>query len=377
MHETHLRRNIMMGCIICAGVSTGAFASPTNTTGGGAAFTAATGALATFPHVDGNVSAIIPDGSGGSYVGGHFVAIGGIARQNLAHITANGTVSAWDPRPNGPVEALHLFGQTLYVGGDYTRIGAGALARQSLAAINITTEAVSLWNPHVTGHVRTILRIGTTVYAGGIFTTHAVGRPQQRNLAAFSSIGAGAPTAWTPNPNNTVSALVRVNQTLYVGGCFSRIGPAQQIRTHLAALPLTGIGNPTAWTANANGTVWAMTRVGGTLYVGGQFTRIGRNHAARARLAAIQLATGNASAWDPSANKDVNTLTRVGSKIYVGGAFTRIGRDHQRHVRLAALSLRSGKALGWSPAANGLVKQVVTSGVQLQVGGLFTILTGP
>ncbi len=69
---------------------------------------------------------------------------------------------------------------------------------------------------------------GNTLIAGGLFTT--IGG-QTRNRIAEIDLTTGAPTAWNPNANNRVSAIVVDGSTIYVGGLFTsdrRRGP----RTH-------------------------------------------------------------------------------------------------------------------------------------------------
>ena len=43
---------------------------------------------------------------GGFYLGGNFTAIGDRLRRNAAHVDANGQVTAWDPNPDGIVNAI-------------------------------------------------------------------------------------------------------------------------------------------------------------------------------------------------------------------------------------------------------------------------------
>jgi hypothetical protein len=46
--------------------------------------------------------------------------VDGLARSNLAHIRADGTVSAWNPGVQGTVDALARDGSTVYAGGAFT-----------------------------------------------------------------------------------------------------------------------------------------------------------------------------------------------------------------------------------------------------------------
>src|SRR2546428_547811 len=73
--------------------------------------------VAGFPKVVGSVSAVASDGSGGCFIGGSFTWVGGVPRSNIAHVLADNTVSAWNPRANDAVYTLVVSGSTIYVGG--------------------------------------------------------------------------------------------------------------------------------------------------------------------------------------------------------------------------------------------------------------------
>src|SRR5262245_40040275 len=71
----------------------------------------------------GNIFAVAPDGAGGWYVGGGFLEIGGVARNNLAHLAPDLSVTDWNPSCNGTVYSIVVSGSTVYVGGGFTNIG--------------------------------------------------------------------------------------------------------------------------------------------------------------------------------------------------------------------------------------------------------------
>ena len=73
-----------------------------------------------YPQVTGSVYAAVADGAGGWFVAGEFNRVGAEPRANLAHIRSDFSVDSWNPGTNGPIFALVLIGQTLYVGGDFT-----------------------------------------------------------------------------------------------------------------------------------------------------------------------------------------------------------------------------------------------------------------
>jgi hypothetical protein len=107
--------------------------------------------------------------------------------------------------------------------------------------------------------------------------------------------------------------------TIYAGGGFTTIGGIS--RNCIAAIDIAS-GLASAWDPNANDTVKAIIKVGSTVYVGGMFTTIGGQN--RNRLAGIDETTGLATTWDPNADASVNTLCYFDNILYVGGAFTTI-----------------------------------------------------
>jgi hypothetical protein len=71
-----------------------------------------------WPEVAGTVQVVIGDGAGGWYIGGDFTTVGGVPRNRLAHILANGSLDAsFDANMDGTVYSLALSGTTLYAGG--------------------------------------------------------------------------------------------------------------------------------------------------------------------------------------------------------------------------------------------------------------------
>jgi len=122
--------------------------------GGGIAIDAATGvALTPYPKVAGHVSVVAPDGSGGWFLGGDFIAVAGQPRSNLAHLDASGQLTSWNPGAAGSnvsgfgaiVRALVVSGNTVYVGGAFQRIGGQT--RDHVAAIDASTGAACSTRP--------------------------------------------------------------------------------------------------------------------------------------------------------------------------------------------------------------------------------------
>ncbi len=100
-------------------------------TGPAALFDPATGnLLASPPRISNTIKAIVPDGSGGWFIGGNFTNIGTVVITNVAHLNADLSVDThWNARLIGTtVNALGLNSGTLYVGGTFTRVGGQLIA---------------------------------------------------------------------------------------------------------------------------------------------------------------------------------------------------------------------------------------------------------
>ena len=361
--------------------------------GGGIAIDAATGAALTpYPKVAGHVSVVAPDGSGGWFIGGDFIAVAGQPRNNLAHLDASGQLTPWDPNVSssgttslgGIVRALVVSGSTVYVGGDFTLVGGQV--RVHVAAIDASTGAVTAWNPEVNGSgtVWSLAVNGTTVYVGGQFSF--IGGQFRNGLAAIDA-SSGLATGWDPNPDSQnppfiseplVRALVVSGSTLYVGGSFSSIGG--QPRGSIAALS-TVTGAAGAWDPNANRSVAALALSGNTLYASGGFTGIGGQP--RNGLAALDVSSGAATPWNPNPDGDVDALAVSGSTVYVGGRFQNIGGQPRNNI--AALEAASGNATAWDPDADqppsetiegASIKTLAVSAGTVFAGGWVTMLGG-
>ncbi len=313
------------------------------------------------------------------YAAGAFNSVGGVTRKSLAALdTATGKATAWDPQASSdsqqtPMYALVLSGTTVYVCGSFTRVGG--VARSNIAALSATTAVATPWNPGVEGTAAALVVSDSTVFVGGYFST--VGGATRNNIAALD-VGTGLATAWNPNPNAAVTALAVAGDTVYAGGGFTTIGG--QTRNAVAALSAS-TGAATAWNPNATltsgrGDVATLLVSGSTVYVGGTFDAIGGQR--RVALAALSVDTGLASAWnaDVGITGRVNAIALVGTTAYIGGGFASLGR--QLRSNLAAVDLGSGLALPWYPKLDtyGGVYTLAVAGDKLLAGGRFTVVDG-
>ena len=339
-----------------------------------------------FPDANDTVFALVPDGSGGVYAGGRFTQVGQLPRQTLVHIRADGTLDvSWTPAADGPVTALLLHNQTLFVGGNFFSVNG--VERWRLAAVDPVTSELTSWDPKLgtANLVNALTSSGPNLYVGGVFElVNAVVVPgtglrgeARRNLAAVDAV-TGLATPWNPNIfEGEVKALAIAGSVVYAGGSFDQVGLVGQatVRFNLAAFDLVS-GLATPWNPSVRGfngdVVYALQVSDGLVYVGGRFEEVGGQ--ARENLAAVDQATGLATSWHLPTNDTVWTLFDDGRRLYIGGLFTAIGG--QVRGRLAAIDKMTGLLTTWNPNANGPVRTIVASGDKIYVGGDFTMING-
>lgn len=167
--------------------------------------------------------------------------------------------------------------------------------------------------------------------------------------------------------NGRVRAMVVSGNRLYIGGDFTTVGRATG-----AAVPIdaaTGLEPSTL--ARVIGTVNAVAQDGsGGWFIGGSFSKV--NGVPKVNLAHI-LADNTVDAWNPGPNGAIYSLVRSGSTIYVAGGFSSIGG--QARTLVAGFDATTGTILDWNPSVTGIqVTALAISGSTLYLGGnIFTV----
>ncbi|WP_199424897.1 LamG-like jellyroll fold domain-containing protein [Actinotalea solisilvae] len=150
------------------------------------------------------------------------------------------------------------------------------------------------------------------------------------------------------------------------------------------ARPATVSADPLP-TVQINGVVWAQLVVGGTVYVGGNFTRArpagspaGSNEVNRTHLLAYDLATGVlVGSFNHTLNGQVEDLAASpdGRTLYVAGQFTTV--DGQNRYRVASFDLPGGGLNGtFRPTVNGTITSVGATATSVVIGGNFSAVNG-
>ena len=196
-------------------------------------------------------------------------------------------------------------------------------------------------------------------------------------------VPAGATLSLLPDDtwgtSNQVSVILRVGGTIYLGGEFTALeadNGATMARNHLAAID-AATGEPTSFNPNVSGPVFGLAASpdGSRLYAVGNFTTVGGQ--ARKMVAAFDLPSGALSSWKPagSPNTVVRAVAVTSDKVYIGGSFNTLGSTPR--AKLAALSPGDGSiSTTWVPTTDGLVRDIVVQGTRVFIGGNFVQVNG-
>ena len=245
------------------------------------------------------------------------VPLAAAADSRPADAAAPVTVSA-DSLPtaqiNGVAWAQLIVGNTVYVGGEFTRArpagssaGTNEVVRNNLLAYNLTTGVlVASFNPNVNGTIRalTVSTDGSRLFAGGSFTS--VGGVARYRLAAFDTSSGALIPGWAPVVNAGVKALAFAGNTVFAGGTFT--SAQGESRTRMAAFNgTTGALQPWSGTPT-DGTISALAASpdGTKIIIGGSFTAYNGSSDPGYGMAATDSTTGESLPWK------INGLVRNG-----------------------------------------------------------------
>jgi hypothetical protein len=311
-----------------------------------ASYDTGTGALTSWS--PGTTGALVADAtlavSGNKVFVGGYAAFGGIPRTNAVAINSDGSLSSWDPAPNGAVESIAVNGSTVYLGGTFS--SAGGSSRTNAAAVDPSTGTATSWDPAPNSTVYHLALSGSTVYLGGAFTSLG---GSTRNRAG--SVGTdGTLTSWDPNANGAVRAITVDGSTVYLGGAFTTIGGTS--RVGLAAVD-SSAGTAQAFNASltASSVVYTTLLDGSTLYFGGTVIASAGGQA-RNRIAAVDVTTSLATSWNPGTGAtNVTKLARRGQVIYAVGTWSSNFGGQSPRFGLAAVDDSTGLANTWAGSA--------------------------
>jgi hypothetical protein len=233
--------------------------------------------------------------------------------------------------PNGTVYSILKYGDTLYIGGDWTNELGNVPNTARLAKY---VDGATGWQPVIEGvappdgSVLSIVKYGDTLYIGGNWSNN-LGVLNTEFLAKYVD---GA-TGWfpivpgIPNPNNTVRSIVKYGDTLYIGGSWTN---------ELGNVPNTArlakyVDGSTGWqpviegVVPPNNKVRSILKYGNTLYIGGNWS----NNLGVPNTARLAKYVDGATRWQPVVegvappNGDVLSIEKDSNgTLYIGGSWT-------------------------------------------------------
>lgn len=258
------------------------------------------------------------------------------------------------PRRTPVLRCLAVLVTAATVGLATTATTTGAQADTSPATgvpATVAADALPTWQ--IDGVVWDTVTIGNIVYATGEFgharppgaepgaTTEVV----RKNLLAFD-IRTGVVTSFAHslNAQGRRLAVSPDKKTLYVGGDFTKVG--SKARSRLAAFDVATGTLKTTFVPKINATVRALAATDAKVYVGGDFTTVGG--LARTRLAAVRATTGAPYKWAPTADLSVYALAMATTetRVIIGGRFQKL--NGAAKVGIGAVDAVSGKSVKWT-----------------------------
>ncbi len=322
---------------------------------------------------------------------------GAIPRNYIARLTADGSVDAtYDPNANSSANALVVQPDgKLLVGGAFTSLspnGGGTSTRNHIARLNVDGSVDTAFDPNANNVVYALaVQPDGKLVLGGNFTSLSPngGGTVTRNYIARLNVDGSLDTTFDPRANGIVYALaVQPDGKLLVGGEFTSFSPnggGAITRNKIARLNADGSVD-TAFDPNANSTVNALVlQPDGKLVVGGFFNSLSPNGggaSTRNRIARLNVDGSVDAAFDPNASSYVTALAvQANGKLLVGGAFTSFspnggGAITRNHI--ARLNTDGSLDMAFDPSAN-TSSYVYALAVQLDgkpvMGGDFTSLS--
>ncbi|MEO5801908.1 MAG: hypothetical protein ABIR24_00135 [Verrucomicrobiota bacterium] len=309
-------------------------------------------------------------GGGGTnfYMGGTFIAIGGIAANRIARFDGTNYFPLGSGL-NSTVQSIAVNGNDIYVAGDFTT--AGGVAANHIAR----WDGVS-WSQvggGIPGTVSVLAMRGTDLLVGGNFqistldgTATGIARWDGVNWRKFGGFLFNMPISGIG-----VVAIHQNGNDVYLGGQFS----AANSDTFLGSdniIRYDGVDwQPMGSGVNSN--VLAIASIGSDIYVGGRMTNA-------SGVTVGRMAKWNGANWSNvggglfgTGSFSVQALAAIGSNLYAGGTFTNAGGLNVNRIA-------QWNGTSWSALGSGVIIPNITAasvstfavqGNDLYVSGVF------
>jgi hypothetical protein len=286
------------------------------------------------------------------------VAIVGFASTAYAGVDTVTDVAQATTTFNGTVWSVAYAGNTVYVGGDFTKALSGnkAIDRAGLAAVDATTGALLPWTPTSDGTVKAMAVNGSTVYLGGNFAN--IDGVAAGNIAAVDASTGALVASFSHSVGGEVRTLATGNGLLYAGGTFTTADGLA--RGYLAAYDLTTAALSTTWAPTAEAHVNSLVFANNQVYVGGLFKTL--NGASQPRLRALNATTGAVvTTWKPAVPYEVDAIA-----VDTSGVYAAVAGPGGR-----AMAFSNAGAALWTLTTDGNAQAIAVMGQTVYIGGHF------
>lgn len=298
----------------------------------------------------------------GAPMGNHAIVKDGIVYVGTVGLmTWDGTSWSTISGVTGDIRSMVFSGSDLYVVGS-PNIGAGA--------INVAKWNGTAWTSmgsFTSGIMNAVAIYNDELYVGGSIPSSTFNNIARWNGTSWVGVNGGV-TGGT-SISERVMALTSIGGTLYVGGNYTSAGGqgARNISGYVTGTwtPFSGTGIDSAAAAIAVS--------GNDIYVGGTFSSAGA-------ITANKIAKWNSTTntWSAlgtgvtAANTGINAIAVAGDKVYAGGTFSNIGG-------VSANNIAVWNGTAWSALGSGVnasVTSIIVKGEDVYVGGSFTTAGG-
>lgn len=308
--------------------------------------------------------------------------------------------SAWSPMSFGLKTEVVQFANTVAVAGNRVVAGGSfhtKCADVDCTFGNVGTENAAIFaggswsglfqtSNSTNGPVEALLVNGDDIYVAGLFFT--VQGNRANNIAKYTP----ATNTWTRldrGLNGIVRALAMSGTKVIAGGNFDRVCSASDCSTTVAA---NGVNHVVVWDGTSwaplgqglNDAVYALAVIGTSVYAGGNFTKrcTAMDCGTSTQTGVNYVARFDGTNWVPLVDGlafPVYALATDGAKLFAGGSFrqicsnpvcTTLGPPNSGYNRVAVFN-----GSGWAPLANGLsdtVYSLAVSGATVYAGGQFS-----
>lgn len=361
--------------------------------------------LSSFPLVRGRVNCMAKDSTGRIYVGGNFTAVGNETCVNLFRLDTLGNFDAdFLPNPDGEVFCLEVFGDALWIGGNFLTVEGFARMRGASMLVSSHYTTLDTSSNTLISHFSSLPEDSLTDFdplsSGPIYSMNASVNDGSVLVGGdFAGIG-GCPATYlaklnvsngnylfygnsfwqsVPNVNAPVRAIEQNGDRVYVAGDFTNFG--LDLRKGIAVvskysghLVYNDPSNQPSYNANMNGTVRDMKFIDGNLYIAGHFSVV--DGQTRRNLACIDT-TLHVLSWVVNASDDVNSIELWNDSVFcIGGKFKIVNNDSA--CGAALVNKISTTVHAWNPVFNDNVLAVMPASFAgiVFAGGDFTGANG-